>query len=292
LPYDFYMPDTVCDALQILDSHQGPLKVLAGGTDLILALRQKKIQPKGIVDLSGVSQLKQVKVEGNRISIGSLVTFSQIASIKGLGQRASLLVEAALDIGSPQIRNQGTIGGNIANASPAADIVPPLLVLEAVAVIESCRGSREVPVAELLAGAGCTNLTDDEIITEIRFDLPAPEAKSTFRKFGRRNALAIARISTAMLVIVENNVVKEAKLALGAVAPNPFRAPELEAMLRGQALSTELLEEVIQASGLLVGEKLGKRPSAIWKKEAIKGLMRETMVNLHLMQGVNRDGYN
>lgn len=283
MQYTFYMPKTVREALEILVQAEGPLKVLAGGTDLMLDIRNKKYQPKGIVDLSGLEELKQITFDDGVVRIGSMVTFTRLANSSLLKERVTVLAEAASVVGSPQIRNQGTIGGNIANASPAADIVPPLVALGAVVQVESAQVKREVPVPEILAGAGKNNLAPDEIITEIKFLLPDEQSRSSFVKFGRRNALAIARMSVATVITLEENLIKEARIALGAVAPNPFRATGLEEMLAGKSPSKEVLEQVIAASSQVVSEKLGNRPSAKWKNEAIKGLMRQSLQKLKLV---------
>jgi len=277
------MPATVQEAVQILAYSPGPLKILAGGTDLMLDIREKKYQPIGIVDLSGVEELRHITLDNGVVRIGSMVTFSALANSPLLKERVRLLAEAAAVVGSPQIRNQGTIGGNIANASPAADIVPPLVALDAVVKVESANAQREVGVSEILGGAGETNLALDEIITEISFMLPNVETRSTFVKFGRRNALAIARMSVATVVAIERNVIKEARIALGAVAPNPFRAKELEDMLVGVLPQQQDLEKIIVASSEVVSQRLGNRPSAKWKNEAIKGLMRSALQKMGLI---------
>lgn len=283
MPFAFYMPGSLQEALEILAQEEGPLKVLAGGTDLMLDLRSKRVRPKGIVDLSGVPELKQMHIDGEIVRIGSTVTFTELANWDLLQKRVSMLAEAASVVGSPQIRNQGTIGGNIANASPAADIVPSLVALDAMVTVASLRGTKEVLITNLLAGAGKTNLAPDEIIVDIKFPLPQGETRSTFVKFGRRNALAIARMSVALQVTLDGDTISEARIALGAVAPNPFRATSLEEMLQGNVKSPEIMEKVMAASSEVVSSMIGNRPSVIWKREAIRGLMHQALQKLELL---------
>jgi len=274
---EFYQPTTLEEALKVLDEKQGPLKILAGGTDLMLDIRSKKYPVAGIVDITRLSELKKITVEEDVVKIGSLVTFAEAASSKLLQERVSLLAEAAGVVGAPQIRNQGTIGGNIANASPAADSVVPLIALDAVVSVASSVGFKEVPLHQLLCGVGKTTLAPNEVITEIKFKLPSPNARSGFVKFGRRNALAIARMSVAILLDFEAETIKDARVALGAVAPNPFRSTELENMLINKSAGEVDVEEVITKASQVVSQVLGSRPSAKWKNPAIRGLMRQAL---------------
>lgn len=185
-------------------------------------------------------------------------------------------------MGSPQIRNQGTIGGNIANASPAADTVPAIVAMDGVALVKSIRGDRLVKVTDLLKGVGKTDLAADELIVEISFN-KLQNFSSTFVKLGRRNALAISRISAAVGVSTdaEGNIF-DARVALGSVAPNPFRAILIEDNLIGKNINQEIPEDVIETASEVVAEKLGPRASAPYKRVAIKGVMRQALEKLFL----------
>lgn len=281
--FQFYAPATLEEALDILTTQSGKLKILAGGTDLMLDMRHKKYNLAGIVDVSNLAELKKITVENGLVRIGSMVTFSQLANSSLLKERVSFLAEAASLVGSPQIRNQGTIGGNIANASPAADSVVPLVALGAVLTVASKKEIKEVPLTQLLTGVGENNLTARELITEIKFRLPDAGTKSIFVKFGRRNALSIARISIALLVEHDTVVITDARVALGAVAPNPCRATELEKLLNARRLDNLTEGAIIPQSTKVVSRMLGNRPSAKWKNEAIRGLMREALHKLELL---------
>jgi CO/xanthine dehydrogenase FAD-binding subunit len=274
---EFYRPLTLQEVLKILAEKRGLVKILAGGTDLMLDIQRKKYEVAGIVDITELNELKAIRVEDEYVRIGSLVTFTKVANEKKLQEQVRFLTEAASLIGAPQIRNQGTLGGNIANASPAADSVVPLIALDAVLSVVSLSGHREVPLNQLLSGVGKTNLAADELITEIKFKLPSVKARSAFVKFGRRNALAIARMSVGILIDFEGKEIIDARVALGAVAPNPFRATELENLFLNKSIEQINVEEVISCANKVVSQTLGNRPSAKWKNEAIRGLMRQTL---------------
>ena len=188
-------------------------------------------------------------------------------------------------MGSPQIRNLGTVGGNLANASPAADTVTALVALDAKVQLDSAGGQRLVPVADLLCGAGRTNIKPEEIISEISFEVLPPGSKSGFVKLGRRKALAIARMNLAVAISVDGGRIQKARVALGAVGPNPCRSLALETILQGAAPSQEKLEEFVQASELEVAALLGLRPSVAYKRQAVKGIARELLDRLFCENG-------
>ncbi|SMB93344.1 carbon-monoxide dehydrogenase medium subunit [Thermanaeromonas toyohensis ToBE] len=278
----YYQPQTLGEALELLATLPGKVRPLAGGTDIVPALRRGELELDGLVDISCLKELKGIEKVGERVRIGSLVTFSELSSSPLIRQYAPVLSEAASSVGSPQIRNLGTVGGNIVNASPAADSVPALVALEAEAKICSQQGERFLKVEEILCGAGKTCLTPGELIESIFFSLPPPNTKSGFLKLGRRNALAIARLSVAAVITLDpsKNKIAQAKVALGAVAPNPFRSEEIERLLVGAEVSSSLIEEAAALASQVVEKRLGSRPTAPYKKQAVKGVIRELLQKL------------
>ncbi len=282
---EFCQPVELKKALDLLAVAGDQLKPLAGGTDLIPAARQGELKIKGFLDLSRLEELKGIKEEGREIHLGSLTTFSQLELSPLIKDQVPLLAEAASTVGSPQIRNQGTIGGNIANASPAADTVTALVALEAQARLVSSQGIRVVPVDELLCGMGETGIQPQEIIQEVFFAIPPPENRNGFVKLGRRKALAIARMNMAVIITLEDGVITRARVALGAVGPNPYRNQILEGVLEGRKPSPSLLEEFTSEAEQEVAAKLGPRPSAPYKREAIKGIARDLLSRLFFGNG-------
>ncbi len=275
----YVRPGTIDEALDLLGKNQG--KVLAGGTDLILDLQKKELAGT-IVDVGGIKELQQIKETEDQVIIGSVVSFTQVETSPIIQKYCLALSEAAGLVGSPQIRNQGTIGGNIANASPAADTVPAFVAMDALLRVGSIRGERIVRITDLLLGIGKTDLAPDELILEISFK-KLHSFRSSFIKLGRRNALAISRMSGAAGIRVdEEGRILEARIALGSVAPNPFRSTLIESVLVGKNVHDGIPEEAIETAYKDVEERLGSRATAPYKKEAIKGVVRQALEKIFI----------
>lgn len=274
---EYYQPQSLQAALELFAGSDGRLKPLAGGTDVVPAMGKGELKAAGLVDLSKIQELKGIKIEGNEIRIGSVTAFSHIEASPIIRKNAALLAQAAGAVGSPQIRNSGTIGGNIANASPAADTVTALVTLDAEVKLNSLNGSRIVPVCDVLCGVGKTTIQPQEIITEIIIKIPPAGSQTGFIKLGRRKALAIARMSMAIIYTIKNDKIDYARVGIGAVGPNPRRYPALEDALTGKKPSDELINEFANASQQEVTRVLGTRPSAVWKNEAVKGIARDLL---------------
>lgn len=280
----YFAPSDVNQALKILDSMKGDKRILAGGTDLVIALRENKINPEAIIDLKNTQNLDYIKQESGYIRIGAMTTFTGIVESKLIKREARVLQESCQVMGSPQIRNLATIGGNIINASPAADAVPALMALDASVKIESVSGVRESKIQDILKGINKTNLEDNEILTEISFKVPSKNTVSGFRKLGRRAALSISRICIACLMEVEENTrrCRDVKIALGAVAKNPIRATAAEEVLIGKDISQKLIDDCVEVISEIAVKNIGNRPSLPFKRQSIKGISRELLTRLYV----------
>lgn len=223
----FYQPLTVEEALVYLAKEN--TMACAGGTNLYVDRKHGKFLDKDYVSLDKLQELKQVTEQADGWHIGSMVNFACAEKLEIPG--AACFVSAASQVGAPQIRNRGTVGGNIVSASPAADSVPALMALDAKVVLKSLTGERVVALAEFMKGPGRTDLRPGELMTEIL--IPKGSGKSTFSKVGKRNALAIAICNQAVYMETENGKITEIRVALGSVAPTAVRAYHAEAMLRG-----------------------------------------------------------
>lgn len=277
--FNYHRPTSLAEALALLRGLPGPKKILAGGTDLIPALRRGELAPAHVISLKNLSELRRLRQENGRVHLGALATFSDLASSPLCAGPHALLAQAAAQVGGPQIRNQGTLGGNIVNASPAGDLLPPLVALEA--EVRLCRegGERILPLAAFLKGSGHTQILEDEILAEVIFAALPARAVSAFVKLGRRNSLAISRISLALVIVRgEEGTIEEARLALGAVAPRPIRVPAAEALLKGARPDPSLGEAVVAAVAETAAESLGSRASAPYKRVAVRGVVREALV--------------
>jgi len=243
-----FSPVYIPECLNLLERFPDA-KMLAGGTDLLVHLKDEINKPD-IIDISHIEEMKGISDSNDKIKIGALTTFSEIIESELLTENAAVIVQAAEMIGSPQIRNRGTIGGNIANASPAGDSLPPLFVLEAEIEIAGMNYSRIIPIKDFFKSPGKSILTDGEIITAVII----PKMKKwdgAFVRLGQREALAISKVSLALLLKIEDDEIKEVRIALGAVAPTVIRAKKTEEFLVGKILDVEIIEK---AKKILVNE--------------------------------------
>ncbi len=239
---EYFAPRSEAEALAVLKKWKGKAEVVAGGTNVVPDLRDRAIRKEILVDISRLKNLSYIKEEKQRIRIGALTTLSEIASSKIIKKYASVLSEAACQIGNPLVRNKATVAGNLADASPAADTAPPLLVLDSLLGIEKGSGkARQVPIHEFFVGPNRTILKGDEIIREIILPKAKLSAKMAYTKFGLRNSMAISVSSLAVLVEMERGICKNARIGLGAVSPTPIRAYGVEEMLVGHEITEELI---------------------------------------------------
>jgi CO/xanthine dehydrogenase FAD-binding subunit len=275
--FDYIRAVSLEEAAHALKDGDG--KILAGGTDLIVQLKQGKVRPRRVIDVTRIPALRRLKEENGNIVFGAGVTFRELIASPLVHHSAFPLVQMASQMGSLQIRNMATLGGNMANGSPSADSLVPLLALETTVRLQSIRGNREITLLALLeAPPGRTALPSDEVIVEIRFPRPASNARSIFLKLGRRNAVNIARLSLcAILTFGPDRKIGTAAIAVGSASPHPVRIATAEKLLSGSALGPQLLEEAVEEITRDVAQSLGNRASAPYKSLAIRGLSREAL---------------
>ncbi len=270
----YLKPETLDEAVDLLEHYpQGEL--LAGGTDLLVEYKKGRCFPEQIVDISSIPELKGITLEKDNVRIGSMTTFTELVACELIKVKLKALAEAAASVGSPQIRNKGTIGGNIVSASPAADTVTPLIALGANVTLTGPGGSRELALCDFLLGAARVNIHPGEILTSVTFRLPTEDFISTFVKLGRRNAMAISRVNLAFFVQMDGLTFKDARIAAGAVSPNPCRLKAVEDCLLGHTVSKDVLTEAVNILAASVCDRIGDRPSAPYKKVAVKGIAWE-----------------
>jgi carbon-monoxide dehydrogenase medium subunit/xanthine dehydrogenase FAD-binding subunit len=278
-PFEYYAPRSLPEACTLLADFGANARILAGGTDVLLELRKPgSSSSKAVIDLSRISSLKGISESGNEIIIQPLATHAEILDSKLVEQFAPLLKAAVACIGSPQIRNRGTVGGNIMNAAACADTVPPLIALDARIKLLSSRGERTVVLSEFFLKPYETVAQRDEILVEIRFPKLSGNVRSSFVKLGRRNALSIARLSVAAVIAkTETGVITDARIVPGAAFPKWQRVPGAENVLIGQKPSRELYDQ----AGKRVSEALisftGRRWSTEYKEPVIAVLVRRAL---------------
>jgi carbon-monoxide dehydrogenase medium subunit len=238
--FDILFPASVGDAIAMLEEHGEDAKLFAGGSDLLIAMKHKKKLPRFLINIKRIPDLHGIETAPDgTLVIGALATSADIAA-SGVAAISSGLAEAAQVLGTTQIRNIGTIGGNLGNASPSAEFAPPLLCLEASLTCVGPDGARIIPLDQFFLGPGETSLGPAEVITEIRVPPQAEPIHDTYIKHSLRR-MDVAMASAAILLAMDGGKVMRVRIALGAVAPVPFRAKKAEAVLAGQTISEELI---------------------------------------------------
>jgi len=279
-PFEYYAPATLEAAVEIMARYDEGVYPVAGGTDLIPKMRYGQIQPKVVVNLKRIPGLAEITPqEDGGLRIGALATLTQIAKSSHVRERYPMVAQIAGKMASVPIRNLATVGGNLCNAAPSADLAPPLIALDAEAVIFGPQGERRVLLEAFFTGPGSTVLQRGELLTAVVVPPPDPHAHGTYLKHAHREALDIAIVGVAALVHFDPQepVCRDARIVLGAVAPTPIRAREAEALLRDAPLT----EERIAEAGRLAAE--ASRPiddvrgSAWYRREMVAVLTRRAL---------------
>jgi carbon-monoxide dehydrogenase medium subunit len=238
---DYFAPLTLSDGCKLLDTYQKSAAVIAGGTDLMPRMRAGIARPERLIDLRALG-LTYVQSEEGIIKIGACTTHAEIIDSEVIAEHLPALAAACREIAGPPIRNRGTIGGNLANASPAADSAPPLLAYDAEVVLASEKSRRSLPIADFFAGPGQTVLQPGELLVEIHVPEPPSRTAAAFVKVGKRKAMAIAVVSVAArLTLDAEGKIKSSRIALGSVASTPIRVLSAEQTLRGKILDDEVI---------------------------------------------------
>lgn len=247
--FDYYAPKTVAEAVQLLREKGEGGKILAGGTDLLPQMKERGRHPKYVVSLRDIQEMRGVSFnprEGLRIGAGTSCTDLQENAV--ISERYDIIAQGAALIGSIQTQNMASIGGNLCNAAPSADAVPPLIVLDGVAHIAGSGGSRTVPLAEFCTGPGQTVLRPDEVLADITIPLPPPRSAGVYLRHVPRKELDIAVAGAGVYVALDDGFQRftHARICLASVAPTPLRVPRAEAALMGQPASPEVIQRAAQ----------------------------------------------
>jgi len=253
--------------------HDSKAHVIAGGTDLLVKMRGGLIRPEILIDISDIADLRGINASDTFIEIGAATPQAEIRMNPVVCERLPLLAEVLGALGSPQIRNRGTLGGNLVNASPAADSAIPLLLYDAQVLVLSPSGERETPLSQFFAGPGRTTLSPGELVKAIRIPLLEGDWSSFFHKVGKRRALTISIASVGALLQIENAQIVEARLAAGSVAPTPLRLTELEGELRGVRLDEQTIEEAVRKGSSAVSPISDVRASAEYRSQVVGELI-------------------
>ena len=243
-PFAYYAPGSLSEALAVLGEQGQGGRLLAGGTDLLVQIKERDLAPRYVVSLRNLSELEAIEeAPDGGLTFGARVSMRRIELDPRVQQRYTALSEAAGMVGSIQVRNLATIGGNLCNAAPSADTAPALMVLDAEANIVGPDGSRTVPVETFFQGPGRTVLRPGEIVISVQCPAPAANSGSTYLRHTPRAELDIAVVGVAARVTLAGDGIADARIALASVAPVPVRAPSVEEALRGREPSAKTLAE-------------------------------------------------
>jgi CO/xanthine dehydrogenase FAD-binding subunit len=278
---DYVRVESIDEALDYLDRLHGAGRVIAGGTDLVLQMQAGQKKASCLVDISSVSSLCGITHKNGKVCIGAATTHSQISSASLLITHAPSLSEACSQIGSPQIRNIGTLGGNIVNAQPAADSVIALLALNATCTIVSKNGLRDMPIGALFSAPGISTIdSTQDIVTEISFDAVSSSAGSAFYRLSRRKAgsLPILNCAVCLRWNSEEDIITELRIAMGPVAPTPIRLYETEKAFTSDTFSMKLMREALNKAFDEVNPRSSLRGGREYRNEMAKVLVKRAML--------------
>jgi carbon-monoxide dehydrogenase medium subunit len=274
------MPGSVDECLAVLAKRGPEAKLVAGGTDLLPQLKNGLLRPACVIDISRLSELSTIALDaGGGLRLGAAVTARQIERHAGLRAAYPALAESAALVGSIQVRNLATVGGNVCNAAPSADMAPPLVALDAEAVIAGPKGRRRVSLAKFFEGVRRTALAPDELLVEFVVAAPGPRSGGSYLRHTPRRELDIAVVGVASQITLTNGVCAKARIALAAVAPTPVRATAAERALEGKPLTPERIEQAATLAVEAARPISDQRGSAEFRTHLVRVLTKRTLTS-------------
>ncbi|MEX0805879.1 MAG: xanthine dehydrogenase family protein subunit M [Candidatus Binatia bacterium] len=281
-PFEMYQPTSLKEASRLLKEKGPGGRFLAGGTDLVIAMKEKGLVPKYVVDLKRLPGLTGIHENNDgSITIGALTTMREIETSPVLTKKYPFLCQSAAEVGSIQIRNRATVGGNMSNATPSADVAPSLIALQATTKVASAAGERTVALEEFFRGPGQNVMSTDEILTEVTIPKTSARLVGEYIKFSPREMMDLAYVGVAVVYTLgeKEKTCEGVRIVLGAVAPTPIRAKKAEDALEGQILSEALAEKV----GAIAAEEAKPisdvRSSADYRRAMVGAMTKRALLN-------------
>jgi len=276
--FELVLPGSLDDCVKALARHGSEAKLLAGGTDLLPQMKNALLKPAVVIDLSGVSRLRAIEpANGQGLRIGAAVTARTLELDRAVRARFLSLAESGALVGSVQVRNLATLGGNLCNAAPSADMAPPLLALDAEAVITGPKGERRVPIGAFFTGVRRTVLAPDELLVELAMPAQGAHSGGNYLRHTPRRELDIAVVGVASQLTLANGVCTKVRIALAAVAPVPLRATAAEQALEGQAVTAERIARAADLAVEAARPISDQRGSADFRRHLVRVLTRRTL---------------
>jgi len=280
--FEYFAPKTLESALNLL-AEQGPdAYVMAGGTDVMVKMIHGRLKPKSIISLNEIEGLNQIRFDAKAgLTIGATARLAQVASNPDILNVYPALAHAVLSMANVEVRNMGTVTGNLCNAAPSADCAPPLMTMCAEVTLVGAKGERKLPVSQFFKGPGVTAMERGEIMTSIHVPAPAPKSGASYLRISGRCGVDIAAVGVGVTAVFNGRACKDAKVVLGAVAAVPLRAERTEEILAGR----EWDEDLISTAGAKAAEEATPisdvRASAEWRKRMVAVLTRRALEEAH-----------
>jgi carbon-monoxide dehydrogenase medium subunit len=277
--FEYFKAESFEDAIRILKDHQGNIRPLAGGTDLLVAMKEKEISVRIVLDLKGIKGYDFIRKVDGQIEIGALATIRSIETSPLIRSEIPCLSEAAGNLGSVQVRNRATLGGNLCNAAPSADTAPVLLCLGAKAEIFDGRGNRFISLEEFFVGPGKSVLDGSGLLKKVVVPLLPERSGGVYFKHSPRKMMDLAVVGVGCVLILDRDRKKciDSRIGLGAVGPVPFRAKKAEAVINGSQVSDQEMEEAAAVANLEAKPITDLRGSAEYRKEMVKFYVKESI---------------
>ena len=291
--FDFQKVYSLQEALDAALASKGASVFMAGGTDLLVQIKEGKKRPRCVIDVKGVYEMAGLTLSGDELSIGALTSIRTLEKSLSVSEKVPLLGQAAAKLGSVQVRHRATIGGNLCNASPSADTAPALLALGAQVETYGKTGTRVIELDRFFLGPGATVLGDGEILTRLKIPLSRKRRGSVYYKLSTRKAMDLAFVGVAVLLeLGENDEISKTRIALGAVAPTPIRVPSAEKLLEGMRLSPEAARESAELAARSCEPISDHRASAEYRREMVRELCQQGLLAAYRQATFNKEDKN
>ncbi len=284
--FDYHEPATAAEACQCLKEFGEGAHVIAGGTDLIIQMKRGRVAPKHLISINNIHELNKIEAGPEGIRIGTTVLLSALVDDQDINNDIPMIARAAYTVGSTQVRNLATVGGNICNAAPSADMAPALVALDSILTIVGSNGRRELPISDFFMGPGSVALEHDEILTSIFVPKPQENTRMVYLKHGPRQAMdcSVTGVSLALHVDPQTQTCNNVRLVLGAVAPTPVRAIQAEQMIDGHRVDEIEFSAVGSTAARESSPISDVRSSAEYRLEMVSVLTVKALETL--LQGV------
>ncbi len=280
-PFEYHTPATVTGAIGLLKKYGNKARVIAGGTDLLLAMKKRALKPEHLINVKNIKALKGISYDAKKgLKIGALVTCAELEESKIIREKAPAIWDATYVMASPQVKTLATIGGNLCSAVPSADTAPPLIAMGAVAVLSGPKGERKMLVEKLFKGPAESRIARNEILTHILIPKQPERSCASYLKLMRRAALDLALVGVAAYVSLDadKKTCKEIRIALGAVAPTPIRAPMAEQALVNKEITEDLAEQAGKVAGTLCSPISDVRASREYRCSMVEVLTKRAVM--------------